>query len=119
MRKLLSLLLIPDLCSRNCYMSTIRLVLFASLVTLAYRRSNYRNTKRMAFALFPTLDLTFQRLLLSCAFCECLKGLAHVDLAKERFFARIFYCFRYEFSVALISALAHLKYASLRLTIIV
>ena len=33
-------------------------------------------------------------------------------LAKNIFLARIFYCFRYDFSVALISALALFKYAN-------
>ena len=51
-----------------------------------------------------------------------LKELAHADLAKEKkkekkkTFGMNFYCLRYDFSVALISALALLKYAIIRLT---
>ena len=40
-----------------------------------------------------------------------LKGLAHVDLAKKTNLCMTLCCFRYDFSVALISALALLKYA--------
>ena len=48
-----------------------------------------------------------------------LKGLAHADLTKKRFFLHAFYCFMYNFSVALISALALLKYGNLGITVVV
>ena len=48
-----------------------------------------------------------------------LKRLAHADLAKKHtIFGMTFYCFKYDFSAALISALALLKYASLSLTVV-
>ena len=49
---------------------------------------------------------------------KALKGLAQADLAKKDFGMNI-YCFRYDFSVALISALALLKYTMLRLVVVV
>ena len=47
-----------------------------------------------------------------------LKKLAHADLAKKKKeIGMSFYCFRYDFSVALFSALALSRYANLRLTV--
>ena len=50
-----------------------------------------------------------------------LKRLAYADLAenKHNFFNMNCYCFRYSFSLALISSMAPLEYASLRLTVVV
>ena len=48
-----------------------------------------------------------------------LKEVAHAGLPKKKKFGVNFYRFRYDFSVAFISALAFLKYASLRLSVVV
>ena len=48
-----------------------------------------------------------------------LKEVAHAALTKKPILGMNLYCFRYDFSLALIYALALLKYASLRLTVVV
>ena len=48
-----------------------------------------------------------------------IKGTSTRRFGSDFFFGMDFYCCRYSFSVALISALALLKYANLRLTVVV
>ena len=49
------------------------------------------------------------------ALCDLtLKGLAHADLAKKRFFCMNFYCFICDYYVALLFALVLLKYGYLK-----